>query len=194
MARTSSGIVAGLTAAAIAAVGFLAYQAQASAPRMRAASPQQPGKTEPKPDASTGTGAGTGAGTDKRHSDALPADSGTGVRVVYSVGGKRVWLVGPGAKAPRTFEVVPSTVHPKPGTYAVTSRSGQVQGSDGVPIEHVVRFTSVGGVAIGFSARLDGKLPAPKAGQKTGGIRMTRPDGDAMWSFATVSSKVVVVP
>ncbi|MFJ5550823.1 hypothetical protein [Streptomyces sp. NPDC093225] len=190
MARTSSGIVAGLTAAAIAAVGFLAYQAQASEPRMRAASPQQPGRTEPKPNAPTGTG----TGTDKRHPDALPTDSGTGVRVVYSVGGKRVWLVAAGAKTPRTFEVMPSTVHPKPGTYAVTSRSGQVQGSDGVPIEHVVRFTSVGGVAIGFSARLDGKLPAPNAGQKTGGIRMTRADGDAMWSFATVSSKVVVVP
>ena len=32
MARSSSGFVAGLTVAAVAAVGFLAYQASASVP------------------------------------------------------------------------------------------------------------------------------------------------------------------
>ncbi|MFG2295134.1 hypothetical protein [Streptomyces sp. NPDC048603] len=195
MARSSSGIVAGLTAVALGAVGFLAYQASASAPERKPAAVGQPGPPAPNRPAPA---------ADPAKPLPVPADSGTGKRVVYSVGLKRVWLVeaaegsggangAPGAE-PRTFAVVPSTVHPKPGGYAVTSRSGAVTGSDGVPIEHVVRFTSAEGVVVGFSARVDGSLPAPDAKKKTGGIRMSRADGDAVWAFATISTKVVVVP
>lgn len=185
MARSSSGIVAGLTAAAIAAVGFLGYQASASAPpRVPQAAPQVPAPAASQP----------AAKQDPSKPAAVPEGSGTGVRVVYSVGQKRVWLVGEPAQPTKTFTVVPSTVHPAVGTYAVGSRSGAVTGSDGVPIEHVVRFASNEGVALGFSARVDGATPAPDPGKKTGGIRMTRADGDAMWAFATISSKVVVVP
>ncbi|MFF5446001.1 hypothetical protein [Streptomyces sp. NPDC012888] len=187
MGRSSSGIVAGLTAAAVAVVGFLAYQASATAPAKPAAVRSQ----QPAP------GAPGRAATpqDPSKPPQVPLDSGEGRRVVYSVGQKRVWLLetAPGA-APKTFAVVPSTVHPKPGTYSVTSRSGSVTGSDGKPVEHVVRFTSTDGVVIGFSARVDGQLPQPDPLKKTGGIRMTRADGDAMWGFATIQSKVVVVP
>jgi hypothetical protein len=28
---------------------------------------------------------------------------------------------------------------------------------------------------------------------RTGGIRESRPDGDAMWAFATIGAKVVVI-
>ncbi|MFD3550337.1 hypothetical protein ACFWUW_32935 [Streptomyces sp. NPDC058655] len=184
MARSSSGIVAGLTAAAIAAVGFLGYQASASAP----AQPPRAVAQDPTPAPSRP------AQQDPSKPPAVPEGSGTGVRVVYSVGQKRVWLVGEAGQPPRTFTVVPSTVHPASGTYTVGSRSGAVTGSDGVPIEHVVRFASTDGVAVGFSARVDGATPDPDPSKKTGGIRMTRADGDAMWAFATISSKVVVVP
>ncbi|MER5935627.1 hypothetical protein [Streptomyces sp. NPDC002054] len=186
MARSSSGIVAGLTAAAVAVVGFLAYQASASAPERPATAARQPVNPAPPQPA---------APQDPAKPVALPENSGTGKRVVYSVGLKRVWLVEAAAgAAPRSFPVVPSTVHPKPGSYVVGSRSGAVTGSDGVPIEHVVRFASNQNVVIGFSARVDGATPAPDAAKKTGGIRMTRADGDAMWAFAMVTSKVVVVP
>ncbi|MDX6760247.1 MULTISPECIES: hypothetical protein [Streptomyces] len=189
MARSSSGIVAGLTAAAIAAVGFLGYQASATAP----AHPPKAAAQEPAPAASPAA-----AGKqDPAKPVAVPEGSGTGVRVVYSLGQKRVWLVGDAAQQPqqpRSFVVVPSTVHPKPGTYLVGSRSGSVTGSDGVPIEHVVRFATQEGVAVGFSARVDGTTPDPDPNKKTGGIRMSRADGDAMWAFATINSKVVVVP
>ncbi|MFJ6051936.1 hypothetical protein [Streptomyces sp. NPDC092307] len=184
MARSSSGIVAGLTAAAVAVVGFLGYQASATAP----AHPPKVAAQEPAPAASPA------AKQDPSKPVAVPEGSGTGVRVVYSVGQKRVWLVGDPAQPPKSFTVMPSTVHPKPGSYAVGSRSGSVTGSDGVPIEHVVRFASTEGVAVGFSARTDGALPEPDPNKKTGGIRMTRADGDAMWAFATIASKVVVVP
>ncbi|APU41734.1 MULTISPECIES: hypothetical protein [unclassified Streptomyces] len=186
MARSSSGIVAGLTAAAIAAVGFLGYQASATAP----AHPPAAAAQEPAPAASP---AAAGK-VDPAKPVPVPEGSGTGVRVVYSLGQKRVWLVGDAGQPTRSFTVMPSTVHPKPGTYLVGSRSGAVTGSDGVPIEHVVRFATAEGVAVGFSARVDGSTPEPDRNKKTGGIRMARADGDAMWAFATINSKIVVIP
>ncbi|MFD6874002.1 MULTISPECIES: hypothetical protein [unclassified Streptomyces] len=185
MARSSSGIVAGLTVAAIAAVAFLGYQASATAPAL-------PPKAAPTAPASAAPDQAQAQQPAKP--GAVPADSGIGTRVVYSLAQKRVWLVTEGAPEPRTFTVVPSSVNPVPGGYVVTSRSGSVTGTDGVPIEHVVRFTSTEGVAVGFSARVDGATPAPDLTKKTGGIRMARADGDAMWAFATIGAKIVVVP
>lgn len=94
----------------------------------------------------------------------------------------------------RTFTVAPGSVDPPPGSYVVTSRSGAVTGSDGTPIEHVVRFTTVQNATIGFSAALDGSMPEPDPTVRTGGIRETVADGAAMWTFATIGRGVVVVP
>ena len=183
MPKRSSGIVAGLTAAALAAVGFLAYQASANVPDSLA-----------KPSAPS-TAASGPAGSPAKKPDrlAVPAKSGTGKRTVYALKARRVWLVSADGKPRRTFAVMPSTLNPAPGTYAVTTRTGQTAGSDGVPIEHVVRFAMVGQVAIGFSAALDNTMPSPDPKSKTGGVRMKRVDGDALWSFATVATKIVVV-
>ena len=91
---------------------------------------------------------------DKKHPLAVPADSGTGAagRVRAGRPSGCGWSTRT-ARRPRTFAVMPSTVDPRPGTYKVTSRTGRVTGSDGVPIEHVVRFAVAdGGVPVGFSA------------------------------------------
>lgn len=185
MAGTSSGIVAGLTAAALGVVGFLAYEAYATVPAglgIRPAANGSPGAQATK------------APRDRRHPTALPSGSGKGERVVYSVDDDRVWLVGAGNGVLRTFRVRPGTVDPPVGTYWVTSRSHAVTGTDGIPIEHVVRFTTVDGVTIGFSAPVTpDAVPAPDAGTRTGGIRETRPDGDAMWKFATIGERVLVI-
>lgn len=185
MASSSSGFVAGLTAAAIAAVGFLTYQASANVPDdlgKPSASDTPAAKKSKAP-----------AEQEKDRAEALPESSGTGARVVYSLDEDRVWLVGAGEKITRTFEVTPSTVDPAPATYTVTSRSAAVTGSDGTPIEHVVRFATVDGVVIGFSAAVDGSTPQPDPTTKTGGIRESRKDGKAMWDFAGIGTKVVVV-
>ncbi|MEV0774720.1 hypothetical protein ACIBLA_00710 [Streptomyces sp. NPDC050433] len=183
MSRSSSGFVAGLTALAVAAVGFLAYQASANVPD-QLSKPRPGSSASPSPSPKE----------EKEDAHAVPAKSGDGPRVVYALKAKRVWLVGTAAQKPVTFGVMPSTVSPEPGTYEVMSRSGQGTGSDGVDIEHVVRFASVDQVAIGFSAAVDGTMPSPDPNLKTGGVRMTPKDGDAMWTFATIGSKVVVVP
>ncbi|MER6344438.1 hypothetical protein ACWC10_09095 [Streptomyces sp. NPDC001595] len=183
MASSSAGIVTGLTVAAMATVGFLAYQASANVPveLSQARAGGRPAAAVSK------------APRDLRHPAALPRGSGRGERVVYSLDDDRVWLVGARDKVLRTFEVTPSSLDPAPGVYAVTSRSKHITGSDGTPIEHVVRFASVDNVTIGFSAAVDGSTPAPEPTARTGGIRESRPDGDAMWEFATIGQKVVVI-
>lgn len=186
MAGSSSGrFVAGLTAAALAVVGYFAYQAAANAPDDLTGA--NPGSSSPAPSAS-------GAGGNP---EALPARSGEGTRVVYSLGRKRVWLVDErddgDEKVVRTYEVMPSTVDPLPGTYEVTSRTEAVTGSDGAPVEHVVIFTDVAGVVVGFSAAVDGSTAPPDPDKKTGGIRSSRDDGAAMWRFATTGVPVIVV-
>ncbi|MGQ4387597.1 hypothetical protein [Streptomyces sp. SAS_270] len=183
MARSSSGFVAGLTVAAVAAVSFLAYQASANVP-------DNLGKAH---ESASPKAATSKAPRDKKGPAAPPEQSGTGERVVYSTGDNRVWLVGANGKPRRTFKVTPSAVDPTPATYRVTSRSNAVTGSDGTPIEHVVRFATSQGVAIGFSAAVSGSTGAPDPAAKTGGIRESRADGDAMWEFATIGQKVVVV-
>ncbi|MFI0984003.1 hypothetical protein [Streptomyces exfoliatus] len=187
MARSSSGFVAGLTAAAVAAVGFLAYQASANVPANLTEKPRVTSTAAPSISPSGGPT------QPPRNPLAVPANSGTGERVVYALGDRRVWLVDEKGTATRTFTVMPSTVDPAPGSYSVTSRSGSVRGSDGVQIEHVVRFATAEDVSIGFSAAVDGSTPSPDPSRKTGGIRMKRADGDALWMFAVIGAKVVVV-
>lgn len=183
MPSSSAGFVTGLTTAALVTVGVLAYQASATVPTSLDTSRHS---SEPAAVVSK-------APRDTRHPTALPAGSGQGERVVYSVGDDRVWLVGTGEKVKRTFRVTPGTVDPTPGSYYVTSRSNSVTGTDGTPIEHVVRFTAVDGVTVGFSAAVDGSTEEPDPTAKTGGIRESRQDGDAMWDFATIGQKVVVI-
>ncbi|MFI7500422.1 hypothetical protein ACIBVL_18350 [Streptomyces sp. NPDC049687] len=181
MAASSSTFVAGLTAAAVATVGLLAYQAWASVPD---------GLGRPRADASAAT---KKTPRDRAHPAALPEHSGSGRRVVYSLDDDRVWLVGMRGNVVRTFRVTPGTVDPRPGTYSVTTRSGAVTGTDGTPVEHVVRFATVDGVTVGFSAAVDASKPAPRPTARTGGIREARADGDAMWEFATIGQRVVVI-
>ncbi|MET9295143.1 hypothetical protein [Streptomyces sp. NPDC003077] len=186
MPSRSSVIVTALTTAAVAVVGVLAYQASASIPdRLKNAADRPAVTASPTPGPSD-----EGKG---RSQVPVPGDSGQGKRVVYSLSAKRVWLVAEDGKVVRTFEVAPSTVNPAPGTYKVIDRDPSVTGSDGVPVEHVIKFATVGHVVVGFSAALDGSMPDPNSPKKTGGIREKRDDGSAMWDFAAKETQVVVL-
>ncbi|MFJ4484719.1 hypothetical protein ACIP3D_20450 [Streptomyces longwoodensis] len=184
MAVSSAGIVAGLTATALATVGFLGWQAAAHVPADLA---------HPADAARTSGISATKAPRDSGRPAALPSGSGKGERVVYSVDDDRVWLVGAAGTVLRTFTVAPGTLDPSPGAYAVTSRANRVTGTDGTPVEHVVRFATAQGLAIGFSAAEDGSAPAAGADVRTGAIRASRADGNALWDFATLGRRVVVI-
>lgn len=186
MARGSSGIVAGLTAAAVVAVGFLAYQASANAPDSVAV---------PKPEASSSAPAvGHDKPKDKERPTALPAESGTGARVVYALGDRRVWLVDAQEGDPdlrRHAECPEPTAGGLQGGFALGLDQGLGRRADRA--RGAVR-DGRRGCARGFSAAQDGSMESPDPTLKTGGVRMKRADGDAMWAFATVGAKVVVVP
>ncbi|MFD7403387.1 hypothetical protein ACFV7R_12080 [Streptomyces sp. NPDC059866] len=177
--------VTGLTVGAIAGVGVLAVQAE-QGPRPTAAA------ARPGPSASA-SAQPSAAPTPSRPA-AVPDGSGTGRRIVYSLGERRIWLVDASDSARRTFTVWPGTVDPDPGTYTVGTRTDATTGSDGVEIEHVVYFAAKSGVNIAFSAAVDGSSPPPAAsGVQTGGIRMKTSDSSALWAFGTAGTTVAVV-
>lgn len=178
--------MAALTAAALAVIGYFTYQANAAQDRADAGASDSAG--------ADGSGQDSEREKEKKKRETnLPAFSGAGERVVYDLDRDRVWLMGPDQEVKRTFRVAPSSVDPEPGTYKVESRASHVTGSDGVPVENVVRFATSQGTTIGFSAALDGSMPDADPVQQTGGIRERRADGEAMWLFATIGTKVVVV-
>ena len=187
-----------LTTLALAVVAFFAYQASAAPDRPAAGQPA----ADPTPAEDTAELDGTAPPAEETDEDGfplLPADSGAGTRVVYALGEQRIWLVqessdGLGEEVLHSYPVHRSSVDPDPGSYTVSSRSAQLTGSDGVPIEHVVVFTAPGDVVFGFSTATDGSLPDPTAEQRTGGIRQGAADGETMWQFAAIGTGVVVVP
>ena len=178
--RGSTFSVLVMTIAALAAVGVLAAQAEATAPRVHS----QAGTAA----STTKTTTKSGSSSTGTTANALPANSGSGTRIVYSAGQKRIWLAEDGT-VERTMPVVPGTQTPSNGSYTVTSKVSSTTSSDGVQVVYVVRF----GGNYGFDAEqgITGLPPAPTG--KTGGVRMAQVDAQVLYSFASVGTAVVVV-
>lgn len=133
----------------------------------------------------------------------VPADSGSGRRVVFDMGDQRVWLVGRRAGKDvtlRTYLVSGSvTDNLDPGTYSVYSRSLQAWGVDNSgSMRYMVRFAHGTRAAIGFHdiPVLDGERVQTRdqlgSPQSHGCIRQWRPDAKALWRFAPRGTTVVV--
>ncbi|MDG9719976.1 hypothetical protein [Streptomyces sp. DH24] len=174
--------VSGLTVGAIAAVAVLTVQAnQGPRPAATDARPSASASASPRPE------------PEATRPARVPDGSGTGRRIVYSLGQQRVWLVDASEATRRTFRVWPGTVSPDPGTYTVTTRREATTGSDGVNIENIVYFAAKSGLSIAFSNAVDGSSPPPAEGTDTGGIRLRTADGSALWAFGTTGTTVAVV-
>jgi hypothetical protein len=137
-------------------------------------------------------------------SDALPADTGRGKRVVFDMSDQRVWLVEPDSagddEVVRTYLVSGSlTNNLGPGSYDVYSHSRWAVGiADSGVMEYFVRFTRGANAAIGFHSiptkhgralQAQAQLGTP---QSHGCIRQALPDAKLLWDFAPVGTKVVV--
>jgi L,D-transpeptidase-like protein len=132
---------------------------------------------------------------------ALPADSGTGKRVVFSEGAQRVWLVDGEEQVRRTYLVSGSVLdNLDPGTYDVYSTSRWAVGiNDSGVMEYFVRFTKgPSGAAIGFHT-IPTKEGVPLQSEKQlgtpqshGCIRQKEDDAVALWDFAPPGTTVVV--
>ncbi|HYO41306.1 MAG TPA: L,D-transpeptidase [Nocardioidaceae bacterium] len=134
----------------------------------------------------------------------VPADSGAGRRIVFDMTQQRVWLVDQVAGRDvvrRTYLVSGSvTDNLEAGSYSVYSRSLRAWGiDDSGSMRYMVRFASGDNAAIGFHdiPVLDGAYVQARAQlgtpQSHGCIRQWRPDARALWSFAPVGTRVVVV-
>jgi hypothetical protein len=177
--------VATITAVALVGVAVLAVQANGSAPKVTNATAQEHPQGQPSANPSA-SGSHAPVAVDPL---ALPANSGTGKRIVYSLGGKRIWLVGTGNQVERTAQVVPGTESPSAGDYKVSSWRESSRGSDGTSVQYVVLFgQAADGTSFGFDAvyGLSGMPPAPT--KATGAVRMTQEDALALWKFATTNS------
>jgi hypothetical protein len=131
----------------------------------------------------------------------VPADSGTGRRVVFSEGQQRVWLVGRDDRVRRTY-LVSGSLHDNldPGSYTVYSRSQRAWGiDDSGTMRYFVRFAHGDNAAIGFHdipvddgrrVQTPSELGTP---QSHGCIRQRRADAVALWEFAPLGTTVVVV-
>lgn len=131
----------------------------------------------------------------------VPADSGSGRRVVFDMTAQRVWLVGGSGAVRRTYLVSGSLDdNLDAGTYEVYSRSVRAWGiDDSGTMKYMVRFAHGRRAAIGFHdiPVKDGEKVQSRAdlgtAQSHGCIRQWRPDAKALWDFAPVGTPVVVV-
>jgi hypothetical protein len=201
-----------ITVLALAGVGALAAQAANSAPDQRKAALSASQSPAPAPSA-----AGQSLPPAPPPPPAVPAKSGTGKRVVYSLSKSWVWLVDVDEKVLKDFPVVAGTVSAEAGRFRVsTKQEGPMRGSDGLTIKHSVKFaTSPAGLPIGFAGTetpLDQIAPPPSAASpkpsgskkptsappsgnkaKSGGVREAAESGKALYEFVQIGDWVIVV-
>lgn len=138
---------------------------------------------------------------DRLDDDELPKDSGEGRRVVFDISAQRVWLVSARDQVRRTYLVSGSvTDNLSAGSYEVYSKSLDAVGiDDSGTMKYMVRFAHGERAAIGFHdipvqrgerVQTRKELGTP---QSHGCIRQWRPDARALWDFAPIGTKVVVV-
>jgi len=157
---------------------------------------------EPAAEPSTSAGtSGTQKSTAARSSTALPAGTGSGKRVVFSMSRQRVWLIGATGTPKATYLVSGSlTDNLKPGRYDVYSRSRWAVGIDDSGVmEYFVRFTRGENAPIGFHSipTKDGtplqKVSQLGTPQSHGCIRARLADAKQLYDFAPTGTDVVVV-
>ncbi|NDL57390.1 L,D-transpeptidase family protein [Phytoactinopolyspora mesophila] len=164
--------------------------------------PEQPDETEdsptPEPDE-----AEVDPDTKPEATADLPADSGDGRRIVFDITGQQVWLVEGDGSVERTYMVSGSRYDQLPeGTYEVFSKSEEaVSWTLEETMQYMVRFHRGENSNIGFhdipvykesgeEAQTLSELGTPLS---DGCIRQDHEDAKALWEFAPVGTKVVVV-
>jgi hypothetical protein len=198
-ALAGMGVLAGGTAPAGASARPASYD-QVSPPTVSGSTPASASQ------GSVGSAQGTSTSADAKFATAIPSRSGHGRRIVFSQHLQRVWLIGSRANGAddveRTYLVSGSVKdNLQPGSYSVYSRSRWAVGVDDSGVmQYFVRFTEgPTGAAIGFHSipthdgtplQTRAQLGTP---QSHGCIRQNLPDAIALWRFAPVGTKVVVV-
>ena len=131
----------------------------------------------------------------------LPADSGSGRRIVYSNSEQRVWWVDASERVVESYAVSGRKGVPTPGTYSVFSKSPVAwAGHDGITMNHMVRFARGETLAIGFHSiprYADGRPLQTEdelGGYRSAGcVRQADHNAEALYNWAEVGTTVVVL-
>lgn len=133
---------------------------------------------------------------------ALPAKSGEGRRVVYSISRQRVWVVSKDQQIVRTFLVSGKRDRPAKGTYRVFSQSPESFSplEPGVTFRYMTRFAKgLNGINIGFHEipkrngvpmQTESQLGTPLG---SGCLRSATADAIFIYDWARPGTQVVVV-
>jgi len=129
-----------------------------------------------------------------------PAGSGSGRRIVYTVSGGRVWLIGDADDVQFSYRVSGRAGMPKPGVYSIYSKSRYAR-SGAVTMQYMMRFARGSKLAIGFHsipARRNGTLLQTEAElglyRSHGCVRQALSDAAMAWDWAPLGTRVVVMP
>jgi lipoprotein-anchoring transpeptidase ErfK/SrfK len=197
--RTINPLVAVMvmTAAALAVVGLLGVLAARSVPEPKPAAPAGATKPLPAPAPVVQRAPVTSA--------ALPGGTGTGRRIVYALGIRRIWVVGSDGQPTRTYQVPRGQPHVAAGTYTVyAKRLSQPTSQARNRIRYVLRMEEGkgGGSRLGFCSVPLTPSGRPAKPSQEGGIEATGSsciqqklaDAKYLWRAGRVGTTVVVVP
>ncbi|GAB3421603.1 L,D-transpeptidase [Flindersiella endophytica] len=134
----------------------------------------------------------------------LPAGSGSGKRVVYTLAGNHVWLVDAENQVVRSYLVSGTRFgQVKPGNYDVLRKKRYTTSYHGTErMEFMVTFTEGQNAAIGFHnipVRIADDKPVQTPAQlgqslSDGCVRQKQEDAAFLWQFSQVGTPVIVVP
>ncbi len=128
----------------------------------------------------------------------VPANSGDGRRIVYSVTGQRVWVVDENDELVRSYKVSGRANMPNAGVYHVYSKSLNAS-SGAARMRFMIRFAHGHNLAIGFHSipTVRGRPLQSEAQlgtyQSHGCVRQSVPDAFFLWLWAPVGTEVVVI-
>jgi hypothetical protein len=128
----------------------------------------------------------------------VPANTGSGRRIVYSVTGERVWLVDDNNELVRSYKVSGRVNTPGRGIYHVYSKSLNAS-SGAARMRFMIRFAHGHNLAIGFHSipTINGRPMQSEAQlgtyQSHGCVRQAVPDAFFLWLWAPVGTAVVVI-
>ncbi len=131
----------------------------------------------------------------------VPADSGSGRRIVYANTAQRVWLIDADEQVTDSYPVSGRRDTPSPGTYSVYSKSERAwAGHDGITMDHMVRFARGRSLAIGFhsipryaSGRPMQDLDQLGTYQSAGCVRQDWEKAEMLYHWADIGTTVVVL-
>jgi hypothetical protein len=156
------------------------------------------------PAAGSPTSAPEPSGRPSRAAPAVPADSGTGRRIVWSKSANRVWLVTGKGRVAATFQVVDNDRKTPTGRYRIQRRNYSARSFSGSALDQFLGFYQrpghtawIGLHAVprraGHYTRALGSI-GPGGRQTPGCVYESPQDAKTTWKFARIGTPVTVVP